>query len=281
MGSTLSKEDKAIIQMWMLILIEHGIKLDTLLLQTMLKWSRDQCYQATSENAFSVSVWDELGKRLFDSSTHGDKGAMELLTTWCMLLETLKDFKKSKLPEMIRMPLHLSGEVSNNPVSVTPTAPPAPPSPLPAIPSTSAPPLEPVAPLSPPESGVPLTLPPPSPREKETKPLREKRSYSAKKGIFCDDSDKPFRPCVPINKDRPYKTPQELATSSLAKVKQAKDSKTKIDKPHLPSMPLPSESDSESDESKEETSKESVSCQIKLKKVQGSKAHCKYPQEWR
>ncbi|KAJ7401877.1 hypothetical protein BTVI_91844 [Pitangus sulphuratus] len=46
-------------------------------------------------------------------------------------------------------------------------------------------------------------------------------------------------------------------------------------------MPLPSESDSESDESEEDTSKESVPRQIKLKKVQGSKAHCKYPREWR
>ncbi|KAJ7428339.1 hypothetical protein BTVI_00907 [Pitangus sulphuratus] len=241
MGSTLSKEDEAIIQKWNLILQQRGIKLDTLLLQKMLKWSRDQSYEATSEIAFSISGWDELDKHLFDSSTYGDKGAMELLTTWLLLSETLKDFKKSKLPEMIRISVPLSGEVSNNPVTVTPTIPPVPPSPLPAIPSTSnttpsAPPLQPVALLSPPKNGVPLTLPPPPSREKETKPLRKKRYYSAKKGIFCDDSDEPFRPCIPINKDRPYKMPQELAASSLAKVKQAKDSKTKIDKLHLPSV---------------------------------------------
>ncbi|KAJ7395792.1 hypothetical protein BTVI_151730 [Pitangus sulphuratus] len=300
MGSTSSREDESIVQMWQLILQKHGVNLDTLLLQKMLKWSKDQGYQATSEVAFSEPVWEDLGRRLFDASTYGDQRAVELLTTWRLLRETLREHKRSgdSGTVLANVPRGASkeastetpGETSGNAYGETPGNSVIPdvmnPPPInPAAASSSA-----ITPSAPPlkilESGTPLVSPPPPFKGKEAKPLKGKKSRSTKKGMLWDNLDEIYGPRAPAIKNRPYKSPRELAKSSPAKISQAKGQKA--DKQHFPEPsslssypPLPSETDTNSDESEEETSEEDAPVPAQPKKAQGSVVCCKPRRKWR
>lgn len=62
----------------------------------MLLWGKAQGLEVNPVTAFSVSQWMDLGDKLFDSATQGSKEATELLTTWCLLLDTLKELKQQQ-----------------------------------------------------------------------------------------------------------------------------------------------------------------------------------------
>lgn len=62
----------------------------------MLLWGKAQGLEVNPVTAFSVSQWMDLGDKLFDSATQGSKEATELLTTWRLLLDTLKELKQQQ-----------------------------------------------------------------------------------------------------------------------------------------------------------------------------------------
>lgn len=62
----------------------------------MLLWGKAQGIEVNPVTAFSVSQWMDLGDKLLDSATQGSKEASELLTTWCLLLDTLKELKQQQ-----------------------------------------------------------------------------------------------------------------------------------------------------------------------------------------
>ncbi|XP_053929401.1 endogenous retrovirus group K member 7 Gag polyprotein-like [Cuculus canorus] len=96
MGASLTKEEEMITSMWKQILKKRGVKLEESMLQKMLLWSKKQGYNADIVTSFSVSNWKEIGDRLFDSASHGDEESVSLLTTWGLLFDSLKDFKKQR-----------------------------------------------------------------------------------------------------------------------------------------------------------------------------------------
>ncbi|XP_071658837.1 uncharacterized protein [Patagioenas fasciata] len=93
MGGNLSKEKGVILSTWKLLLKKWGVSLPELTLQKMLLWGKTQGLEVNTVTAFGVSQWMDLGNKLFDSTTRGSKEATELLTTWRLLLETLKGLK--------------------------------------------------------------------------------------------------------------------------------------------------------------------------------------------
>ncbi|CAM9195537.1 unnamed protein product, partial [Bubo scandiacus] len=110
MGGSLSEEEGMILTMWKLLLQRRGVKVDDAVLRKMLLWSKEQGYEASTVTAFSVSKWEELGQKLLENASQGNKNATDLLTTWRLLKETLKDFKVEK---------ESSGETSYNPGAST------------------------------------------------------------------------------------------------------------------------------------------------------------------
>lgn len=82
--------------MWKVILQKRGLKVEELMLWKMLLWGKQHGYKADTVTAFSVPVWQGLGDKLFDSASRGSKEAASLLTTWYLLLETVKDIREQR-----------------------------------------------------------------------------------------------------------------------------------------------------------------------------------------
>lgn len=56
-------------------------------------WAKLQDFETDASTAFSVRAWKDIGKRLWDVTSKGDKSAADLAATWRLLYETLKDWK--------------------------------------------------------------------------------------------------------------------------------------------------------------------------------------------
>ncbi|XP_059329457.1 uncharacterized protein LOC132074056 [Ammospiza nelsoni] len=85
-----SAEEKAIVNVWSLMLDHRGIKCDKKALHTLLQWCRNHGVDATIEAAFLVKIWEWAGELIFESASRGDDTAKNIMKTWRLVLDTLK-----------------------------------------------------------------------------------------------------------------------------------------------------------------------------------------------
>ncbi|XP_053835419.1 uncharacterized protein LOC128808402 isoform X1 [Vidua macroura] len=88
-----STEEKAIVSVWTLMLVQRGIKCDKKALRTLLQWCRNHGVDATIEAAFIIKNWERAGELIFDSASRGDETAKNIMTSWRLVLDTLKLLK--------------------------------------------------------------------------------------------------------------------------------------------------------------------------------------------
>ncbi|KAF4794470.1 hypothetical protein TURU_101853 [Turdus rufiventris] len=93
MGNKLSSEEKIVLSTWKSLLKRKGIETSDYALCSMLLWAKSQDFETDVSTAFSVSVWKDVGKRLWDVISKGDKSVADLAGAWRLLYETLKDWK--------------------------------------------------------------------------------------------------------------------------------------------------------------------------------------------
>ncbi|XP_077640431.1 uncharacterized protein LOC144246498 [Lonchura striata] len=85
-----STEEKAIVNIWTAMLGHRGIKCDKKALRALLQWCRNHGVDATIETAFISKNWERAGELIFDSASRGDETAKNIMTTWRLVLDTLK-----------------------------------------------------------------------------------------------------------------------------------------------------------------------------------------------
>lgn len=98
MGSQVSTKEKAkvsagekvIVNLWTLMLDHRGIKYDKKALHTLLQWCRNHGIDATIETAFIVKNWERAGELIFESASRGDETAKNIMTSWRVVLDSLK-----------------------------------------------------------------------------------------------------------------------------------------------------------------------------------------------
>ncbi|XP_072785702.1 uncharacterized protein [Taeniopygia guttata] len=88
-----STEEKAVVNIWTLMLGQRGIKCDKKALRALLQWCRNHGVDATIEAAFISKNWERAGELIFDSASRGDETAKNIMTTWRLVLDTLKLLK--------------------------------------------------------------------------------------------------------------------------------------------------------------------------------------------
>lgn len=88
-----SAEEKAIVNVWTLMLGRRGIKGDKKALCTFLQWCRNHGVDTSIEAAFIVKNWERAGELIFESASRGDETAKNIMTTWSLVLDTLKLLK--------------------------------------------------------------------------------------------------------------------------------------------------------------------------------------------
>uniref|UniRef100_A0A8U8B8W6 Uncharacterized protein n=1 Tax=Geospiza parvula TaxID=87175 RepID=A0A8U8B8W6_GEOPR len=66
------------------------MKCDKKALHTLLQWCRNHGVDATIEAAFIVKNWEQAGELIFESASRGDETAKNIMTTWRLVLDTLK-----------------------------------------------------------------------------------------------------------------------------------------------------------------------------------------------
>ncbi|XP_037994398.1 uncharacterized protein LOC119701599 [Motacilla alba alba] len=88
-----SAEEKAIVYIWTVMLGQRGIKCDKKALRTLLQWCRQHGVVATEEAAFIVKNLEQAGELIFESASRGDETAKNIMTTWRLVLDTLKRLK--------------------------------------------------------------------------------------------------------------------------------------------------------------------------------------------
>lgn len=86
MGGQISAEYKAIVNIWTLILSKRGIEHEKEALETLLQFCSTQGIEVTTDAAFSVKIWEQVGQLIFDSAFRGDKIAISVLTIWRILM---------------------------------------------------------------------------------------------------------------------------------------------------------------------------------------------------
>lgn len=88
-----SAEEKAIVNVWTLILDHQGMKYDKKDLHTLVQWCRNHGVDAPIQAVFNVKIWERAGELIFESASRGDETAKNIMTTWRLVLDTLKLLK--------------------------------------------------------------------------------------------------------------------------------------------------------------------------------------------
>lgn len=94
MGSQVSQEERSIVNIWTSLLAKQGIKYDRHQLKALLLSCKSQGIEANSENAFSVTTWEQVGLLILESDSQGDEIARSVMTTWQVVLDALRMLKK-------------------------------------------------------------------------------------------------------------------------------------------------------------------------------------------
>ncbi|XP_065718033.1 uncharacterized protein [Patagioenas fasciata] len=193
MGQNISSEEEVIVKLLLHILSMRGLKYEESNIRRLLVWCRTNGYPTEAEKVFKIELWDDIGQKLWDKVSNGDKEAKSLATTWKLIISTLKEFKAERAAVTgIFVALQPDKNSKNNceayPVCVFDTLL----TPSPVVPS---------APLMIQQSGaeggkLPSGWPPvPSHDPRETKKSKELESDNLSKGLVKVENAKVINKC--------------------------------------------------------------------------------------
>ncbi|XP_074771967.1 uncharacterized protein LOC141964932 [Athene noctua] len=93
MGSTLSKEEAAVVKLLQHILSKRGLSYDEGNLRKLLSWARQRGLIPSVSAAFELVTWDKIGAALWEDISSGSMESVKFSTLWRLIQETLKDMK--------------------------------------------------------------------------------------------------------------------------------------------------------------------------------------------
>ncbi|XP_071666164.1 uncharacterized protein [Patagioenas fasciata] len=96
MGQNISSEEEAIVKILLHILSMRGLKYEESNIRRLLVCCRTNGYPTEAEKAFKIELWDDIGQKLWDKVSDGDKEAKSLATAWKLIISTLKEFKAER-----------------------------------------------------------------------------------------------------------------------------------------------------------------------------------------
>ncbi|XP_074667274.1 uncharacterized protein LOC141917750 [Strix aluco] len=130
MGSTLTRDEQAVVKLLQLILSVRGIKYDKSALEGLLKWSREKGLIPSPGLIFEAATWEATGKQLWDSVSDGGKSAREVSSytaLWKLIREASQEMSSERTAAAyVAAAL---GPAPNLDISATPPLPPLPPCP--------------------------------------------------------------------------------------------------------------------------------------------------------
>ncbi|CAM9147905.1 unnamed protein product, partial [Bubo scandiacus] len=96
MGSTLSKEEAAVVKLLQHILSKRGVSYDEGNLRKLLLRARQHELIPSATAAFELATWEKIGVALWDDLSSGSKDSRKLSTVWRLVLDTLKEMKAER-----------------------------------------------------------------------------------------------------------------------------------------------------------------------------------------
>ncbi|XP_074708923.1 uncharacterized protein LOC141936097 [Strix uralensis] len=209
MGSTLTRDEQAVVKLLQLILSVRGIKYEKSALEGLLKWSREKGLIPSAGLVFEASTWEAIGKQLWDSVSDGGKSAREVnnyTVLWKLIREALQEMSSERTAAAyVAAAL---GPAPNLNISATAPLPPLPPcpnhgrkdGPAPSPPSAPSPwgdegggdsmPLAAPAALGEPKNPFDLTIVPPGPRRAAGPKFKTASSGAGSTGRVSDANRK-------------------------------------------------------------------------------------------
>ncbi|PKU37415.1 endogenous retrovirus group k member 5 gag poly [Limosa lapponica baueri] len=73
------------------LVLETGIKYEEYKIKLTLKWLKAKGEKADSVTAFAIETWQRAGEKIWEAASRGDAIVAEIMTTWRLILETLKE----------------------------------------------------------------------------------------------------------------------------------------------------------------------------------------------
>ncbi|XP_054054974.1 uncharacterized protein LOC128908556 [Rissa tridactyla] len=96
MGSTLSKEEEAVVKLLQHMLSMRGLSYDVPTLTALLAWARARGLIETVSDPFIPETWSKIGTVLWDEISKGLKEAHKFPTLWRLISETLKEMQAER-----------------------------------------------------------------------------------------------------------------------------------------------------------------------------------------
>ena len=96
MGAQLSSEEQAIVHILKKILEKCGVSYEEHTLCLPLAWVKSNGVAADSQTEFLIDMWTKAGDLLWDAATKGDGTAVKILTTWHLVIDSLKQLKADR-----------------------------------------------------------------------------------------------------------------------------------------------------------------------------------------
>jgi len=96
MGSTLTKEESAVVNILQHILSKRGVSYDAKVLKELLVWARERNLIPGVRAAFQLPTWEAIGQSLWEEISSGDKTARCFSTLWQLVRETLQEMKNER-----------------------------------------------------------------------------------------------------------------------------------------------------------------------------------------
>jgi len=95
-GSTLTKEESAVIELLQHILSMRGLQYDSATLKSLLLWARRKDLIPFVNAAFEVQTWADIGMKLWEEISTGSKEVSKFSTLWKLIHETLKAMRAER-----------------------------------------------------------------------------------------------------------------------------------------------------------------------------------------
>uniref|UniRef100_A0A8C3VBQ2 CCHC-type domain-containing protein n=1 Tax=Catharus ustulatus TaxID=91951 RepID=A0A8C3VBQ2_CATUS len=95
MGLAMSRWERDVFELMQKLLEQHSKPLPSHDLKVLLKWIALKLPGVSQSTIFTTDLWDEVGMKLWDAVTKGDKAVVVMLPSWRAVSEALKAQEKS------------------------------------------------------------------------------------------------------------------------------------------------------------------------------------------
>ncbi|XP_071662293.1 uncharacterized protein [Patagioenas fasciata] len=95
-GQNIFKEEEEILRLLLHILSKRGVKYEESNLKRLLIWCRGSGFPADLLGIFQIETWEKVGTVLWKAASHSEKYILGLVTTWKLIITTVKQIKPEK-----------------------------------------------------------------------------------------------------------------------------------------------------------------------------------------